>query len=99
MSKATTLIMIKEVEGSKKPALIAESENICLRNVKDLVTTITGIILIKTIIETTIITGDGIITMVVNKIRITKITGIIALFNNNSSNNSRTVTIRLTIFR
>src|ERR1044071_4948901 len=99
MNKTITITITKEVKGFKEPALIAESENTCLRNVENLTTITVGIIIIVTTTET-IITGNGIITIVVNGIGTTKITGIIILLHNSSNNNSSlTITIRLTIFR
>ena len=97
MNKTITITITKEVKGFKEPALIAESENTCLRNVENLTTITVGIIIIVTTTET-IITGNGIITIVVNRIGTTKITGIITLLLNNS-NNSRIIIIHLTIFR
>src|ERR1043165_9920712 len=102
MNKIILITTIKEVEGSKEPALIVESEDICSRTVEDLATT-TIIIIIKTTVTAIeiIIIGDGVVITVVNRIETIKITEIITLFNNhNNDNNSNSpITIRLTIFR
>src|ERR1044071_10091766 len=98
MNREITIIMVnKKVEGFKKPALIAESEDICPRIVEDLETTIVGIITETTTEIMTI--GDGIIiTVIGNKIEITRTTGTITLLLNNSNNN-RIIITRLIIFR
>src|ERR1044071_5952068 len=82
------IITVKKVEGFKKTASTAESEDICPRSAKNLA------IIIETITKT--LTRDG-ITMGGNKIgtnRITKITETI----HHLSNNKITI-IHLTIFR
>src|ERR1044071_7423175 len=99
MNKTTTATITKEIEDSKKPALIMKSEDICSRNVEDLAITTIEIIITEMITEI-IITGDGTIITEVNRMKITNITGTITLYNNHNYNsNNRTVTIRLIICR
>src|ERR1043165_3181249 len=96
MNKVTIVTITKEVEGFKEPALTAESEDICPRNVKDLVTITIEITIIE--MATEIIIRDGIITMV-NRVGTIKITGITNPLSNNNSNGNNNRIIFLITFR
>src|ERR1043165_7003309 len=92
MNKIMAIIIItttvKEVEGFKKTASTAESENICSRSAKNLA------IIIETIIKTIIRDGT---TMGGNKIEINRITKITETIHHLSSN--KITIIHLTIFK
>jgi len=97
------MVITKEVEGSKEPALTAESEDTCPRNVEDLaIITIKTEITVIVMVTETIIIGDGII-IEDNQIETTRTTGTIIiiithLLNSNNGNN-RTIITPLTISR